>query len=800
MRSPFARVPHVAGLLIVAVALSAGLAYARFTPGDNAGATQLVTGSISGIVTNQRTGMPIAGAGVVANNVVCCGQGYGSTTAAADGSYTIEDLPPGDYRVGASAAGYVSSPIALVVAVASGETTANVNFSLVTDSLIMGRVTSQFTGLPISNAFVYAYSNDPCCDDGYTGAAGDGSYTITGLRQGNYWVRASAPGYLDEYFDNSYIGGILTLVGVTEGQTTVGVDFTLGTAGSISGTVTDEVTGLAIVGARVGASRTSGGDGGVATTAADGSYTITQLTPGDHLISVEASGYRGEYFNNTIDSSSATLVAVSEGVTFGGVNFALTRLGAISGIVTDEVTGLPIAGAVVYADGVGGLRGTDTAADGSFIITGLTQGTWRVRAYASGFREEYFDNAYDYAAATPISVIEAATVGDINIALAHLARISGTVTDSATGLPIAGAPVYASRIIPTGGSGGYATTAGDGAYTITNLQPGSYEIHAYGAGRVDEYFDNEFDPTAATLITVTDGATAGIDFALGGAGSISGTVTDQATGLPIAGAFMYASSATCCRSGYATTAADGSYTITNLAPLSYRVNAQASGYFSEYFGGYGVATLVSVIEGTITSGVNVALGSGGSISGTVTDQATGLPIAGANVQASEVPCCYINGSATTAANGSYTITGLRSGNYHMTSSASGYAWEYFNNAYDAGAATLVAVADGVLAYGINFALDPVVAPMDTDGDGCPDVTELAHQGVKEPDNYLDRSDYPNFDGDGRVDFDDFMMFARVYGTLASAGALNQRADLDSDGFVDFEDFVIFAAAYGRRCL
>jgi subtilisin family serine protease len=82
---------------------------------------------------------------------------------------------------------------------------------------------------------------------------------------------------------------------------------------------------------------------------------------------------------------------------------------------------------------------------------------------------------------------------------------------------------------------------------------------------------------------------------------------------------------------------------------------------------------------------------------------------------------------------------------------------------------------------------------DTDGDNCRDGLEVANQGVKEPDDPLDRRDFPDFDADGRVDFDDFEFFASVWTTT------NSIADLDSDGRVEFDDFELFVAAWTRKC-
>ena len=146
--------------------------------------------------------------------------------------------------------------------------------------------------------------------------------------------------------------------------------------------------------------------------------------------------------------------------------------------------------------------------------------------------------------------------------------IAGTITDSVTSLPIAGAKVTA------GGCGRGATTGDDGTYTITGLAAGDYTVKAMKCG---EYAMKVY-PTA---VHVEDGqAVTGIDMALapmgggGGDGSISGTVYDKKTNAPIAGAKVMAGG--CMRS--ATTADDGTYTITGLADGSYTVKAMKSGY------------------------------------------------------------------------------------------------------------------------------------------------------------------------------------------------------------------------------
>ncbi|PIT98374.1 MAG: hypothetical protein COT71_01025, partial [Candidatus Andersenbacteria bacterium CG10_big_fil_rev_8_21_14_0_10_54_11] len=56
---------------------------------------------------------------------------------------------------------------------------------------------------------------------------------------------------------------------------------------------------------------------------------------------------------------------------------------------------------------------------------------------------------------------------------------------------------------------------------------------------------------------------------------------------------------------------------------------------------------------------------------------------------------------------------------------------------------------------------------------------------------IEKQSSPDFNGSGFVDFEDFIIFAGVYGTRSP------EHDLTGDGFVDFEDFIAFARAFGK---
>ncbi|NLB18731.1 MAG: hypothetical protein GX825_08405 [Syntrophomonadaceae bacterium] len=55
----------------------------------------------------------------------------------------------------------------------------------------------------------------------------------------------------------------------------------------------------------------------------------------------------------------------------------------------------------------------------------------------------------------------------------------------------------------------------------------------------------------------------------------------------------------------------------------------------------------------------------------------------------------------------------------------------------------------------------------------------------------------DFNQDGKVDFEDLMIFALAYGSTPSSSNWDARCDLDQDNRIDFEDLMLFAMNYGK---
>jgi len=537
----------------------------------------------------------------------------------------------------------------------------------------------------------------------------DGTYVID-VAPGSYDVDVSVAGYMSEYYDDVQSVFDATVVEVLDGQDVGGIDFALGTAGWITGRITD-AEGDGIGGATVQTGIWSP-FWSTATTDANGYYALLGL-PGadDYGVCATATGYAPECYDGVHNIFNSDPIAVVDGHETSGIDISLDVEGTISGIVTRAADGEPIEGAYVSASvssGDGGWGSAYSAADGTYTIHGLAASSYSVDASADGYVDEYFDDVRDSDSAAAVAVTSGEDTPDIDFELDVGGMISGTVTDTDLN-PLEGVNVEAC-LAPALDSCEYGNTGADGTYQITGLAGGNYAVRTSSDSYVDEYYNDKpsWDVAEADLVNVVEGEeTQNIDFGLDAGGTISGIVTDS-NGDPIENVQVEACLAPAfdfCEQD--NTGADGTYQITGLAGGNYVVRTYSDDYADEYYNdkpSSGEADLVNVVEGEKTPNIDFTLGIPGTISGTVVDTDAD-PIEGAQV----IACPQEGGDcgiAETAADGTYTITALDYLGYIVEASASGYVREYFQDARHGGDATLVVVSESNLnRTGIDFHLD-----------------------------------------------------------------------------------------------
>ncbi|MBX3013015.1 MAG: carboxypeptidase regulatory-like domain-containing protein [Caldilineaceae bacterium] len=276
----------------------------------------------------------------------------------------------------------------------------------------------------------------------------------------------------------------------------------------------------------------------------------------------------------------------------------------------------------------------------------------------------------------------------IGVRPAHAAdgTVGGVVTDE-QGDPLTNLNVqlYAdpSSLNEWSATGIASTTDATGRYTITAVAQGIYRLcfsdNTYRY--VDECYDSAPTIQQATDITVTAGATVTINAELALRGGISGTVVDT-LGMPL---YFYqvqlftdpAGDGTWSIDTWSATDASGVYTLTALNPGLYRIRfsdpsgqVNAPEFYSDSLTLEG-ATDVVVLPGAITPNINAQMEPFSHITGRVTDEAD-QPLENIQVAAYAVltepnliPFQQAFVSTYTAPDGTYNLTGLLPGRYHI---------------------------------------------------------------------------------------------------------------------------------------
>lgn len=463
-------------------------------------------GKIMGTVTAALGHAPL-------ENIQVCVRGGSTSSCTAtgsDGTYTMSGLPSGEYKVKFSPgsqnyvrqfySGKATGKSADPVAVTAGQTKSGIDAQLQNGGKITGAVTDASSHDPIDGAQVCVVEYSAPC--GYTDSAGE--YEIKGLPTGSYKVRFDpyeAVGYLQQYFHGKEHASEAEPVAVSAGTTTAAVDAAMVAGGSISGIVTDAVSGDGAHLVQVCALEPGGDElDYCAQTNSSGRYTIhglkagvysVRFSPGyDEYGSEEAANenYVTQFYSGKATLAEANLVTVTDGAPTSGIDAAMHEGGKISGRVTAASGGAPIsrAEACIYTEGESEPDWqycADTDEDGEYTIEGLPTGSYKVVFYEGfgGFEErnflgQFYSDKSSPAAADPVSVVAGSTHQHVDAALASGGQITGHVIDASSAKNVAGAEACALEASGEGEVVSCGETNSLGNYAISSLPTGSYKV------------------------------------------------------------------------------------------------------------------------------------------------------------------------------------------------------------------------------------------------------------------------------------------------------------------------------------
>ena len=554
---------------------------------------------IEGIVQDE-AGTPVAGAKVTASaSFFSAG---GSALSDENGRYRIDGLEPGRYKPNATADGAYGQA-GESVRLGIGETVGGVDVVVHPAALVRASVVTE-DGAPCERGSLSI--SDAKTQADVRGEVTRGSVELKAVRPGHYDVSVSCVGWLAK---ESYPELDVADENITD------LVYTVAPGESLQGVVLN-ADGKPVEGASVNAvgdSQKGGGSpGGFAKTNADGAFDFVGMRAGAYKVSVWADGVPNPKEPIPVEVPRTEPLTIT-----------LEAGGTVKGRVTDD-KGQPVGGVTVQARG-SGRETAHVADDGTYTLSGLRAGTYRVTAQSAWWGDALRKpgSSDDDKQGESVEVVAGETVEVDLVVEARDGEIAGTVVDEAGG-PLGDAYVSVTRQSDSATAGkGRAMASSrwtwgtdpilsdvDGSFTAKGLSDGTYTLRAYRKGGGEGFVED-----------IAVGSTS-VEIRIAVEGSLAGTVTPPPERFKVS--VRDPKSAFSRSEDFIRT--EGAWAMRELPAGTFDVVISAAEGIAEHKG-------VKLAAGEDVDGLAAELAGLGTVRGRVVDLDTGEPVVGVVVRA-----------------------------------------------------------------------------------------------------------------------------------------------------------------------